>query len=104
MLELLEVPDADTGTLAFKPRYADIIIEARDRMIRTEDWKLVYLPLETGALWQLYDLRVDPACQNDVAAQHPEVLAELKAALTAWIEQDRERHMVDDHVVRVATV
>jgi len=103
VLELLEVPDPRTGTLAFKPKYADTIIEARDRMIRTEDWKLVYLPLEQGALWQLFDLRADPACQNDVADAHPEVLAALKAALTTWIAQDRERHMVGDHVVRIQT-
>jgi arylsulfatase A-like enzyme len=103
VLELLEVPDARTGTLAFKARYADIIIEARDRMIRTEDWKLVYLPLERGALWQLFDLRADPACQHDVASRHPRVLAELKAALVAWIEQDRARRFEAEHVVRVAS-
>jgi arylsulfatase A-like enzyme len=101
VLELLEVPDARTGTLAFKDQYADVIIEARDRMIRTEEWKLVYLPLKQGALWQLYDVRSDPACQRDVADQHPEVLAQLKRALQAWIEEDRERRLVDDHVVRI---
>jgi arylsulfatase A-like enzyme len=100
LLEILEVPNPVTGTLAFKPAFEDVIIEARDRMIRTEEWKLVYLPLNSGAIWQLYDVRQDPACLVDVAAEQPEVLARLKAALVAWIEQDRERVFVNEHVVR----
>lgn len=99
VLEILEVPDAITGTLAFKPEYADVIIEARDRMIRTEDWKLVYLPLKVGAIWQLFDMRRDPGCQTDVAALHPGVFAELKATLIAWIAQDQTREFVADHFV-----
>jgi len=37
-----------------------------------------------GALYQLYDIQTDPAETNDVSAEHPELFAEMKAALEAW--------------------
>ena len=40
-------------------------------------------PLERPA-WELYDLAADPDEQVNVAEQHPEVLADLKARLLAW--------------------
>lgn len=35
---------------------------------------------------ELYDLAVDPGEGNDVAAQHPDVVAELRAAYDAWFD------------------
>lgn len=77
LLELIEVPDRASGTLAIKPEYCDAIHAAKDRMIRRGKWKLVYQPLQSGYALRLFDLESDPACQHDLSAQHPEVLADM---------------------------
>lgn len=43
----------------------------------TERWRLI-----NGV--ELYDIDADPGQQNDLAAQHPKVVAELRAAYEAW--------------------
>ncbi|HRQ46755.1 MAG TPA: sulfatase [Rhodocyclaceae bacterium] len=85
LFDLLEVPDKASGTLAIKPIYRKLINDARDRMIRLGNWKLTYQPLDSGARYQLFDIHTDPGCRNDVAAMHPEVVAELAATMEPWI-------------------
>jgi hypothetical protein len=43
--------------------------------------------LVDGGLYLLFDLDEDPGERRDLAAQHPELVAKLKALLTDW-EQD----------------
>ncbi len=83
--ELLEVPDKNSGTLALKPEFKQIIINAKDRMIRTDLWKLVYQPLTHGATFQLFDLTRDPKCHHNVVALHPEIFECLKSPLLHWV-------------------
>jgi arylsulfatase A-like enzyme len=85
LLELMEVPDRASGTLAIKPEYNNAILAAKDRMIRHGRWKLVYQPLETGHVLLLFDLETDPACQHDLSEQHQEVKAELWGRLQAFV-------------------
>jgi arylsulfatase A-like enzyme len=85
LLELLEVPDRRTGTLAIKHEQRSAVIAAKDRMVRLGRWKLVYQPTTHGALFTLYDLVSDPECRRDVAAEHPAVVHALRERLTAWI-------------------
>lgn len=85
LLELMEVPDRASGTLAIKPEYCKAILAAKDRMIRHGRWKLVYQPLETGHVLLLFDLETDPACQHDLSEQHPDVKAELWGRLRAFV-------------------
>ena len=89
LLELMEVPNRETGTLAIKPQYQNIILGAKDRMIRYGRWKLVYQPLESGNLLRLFDLEVDLACQHDVSDRHPDVRAELWELLKGFLCADR---------------
>ena len=90
LLELLEVPDKASGTLAIKPQYHDIVFEAKDRMIRVGRWKLVYQPIEGGALYKLFDLEKDPACQYNRIMDEPELVVVLKQKLLAWVAEDAE--------------
>ncbi len=49
-----------------------------------EQWKLVQAPNEDGELQNyLFAIREDPYERNDLAAEHPDVLAELVAELEA---------------------
>lgn len=88
LLEMLEVPDKIAGTLAFKPEYQRDIIAAKDRMLRSGRWKLVYQPLVKNCLISLFDMEADPACRHDVSAEHPEIQADLWAKLQKIIEMD----------------
>jgi len=48
--------------------------------ILTQRWRLVF-----GK--ELYDIKADPAQQNDVAAEHPEVVAKLRAEHEKWWDE-----------------
>ena len=85
LLELMEVPDRSSGTLAIKPEYCEAILAAKDRMIRRGRWKLVYQPLKDGALLRLFDVEADPECKTDVLAQHPDVAQTLHLSLVEWM-------------------
>ncbi|GAA1764373.1 arylsulfatase [Nocardioides hankookensis] len=52
--------------------------------VRRGGWKLVR---EHGDPWELYDVGTDRSETDDLAAQHPELVAELEAAYDAWAER-----------------
>jgi arylsulfatase A-like enzyme len=87
----MEVPDRVSGTMAIKTQYHDIILRAKDRMIRHGRWKLVYQPLESDYLLRLFDLNTDPACQHDVSELHPSVKAELWECLQVFLRAEEKK-------------
>jgi arylsulfatase A-like enzyme/glycosyltransferase involved in cell wall biosynthesis len=89
LLELMEVPNHESGTLAIKSQYHEAILCAKDRMIRHGRWKLVYQPLESGYLLRLFDLDNDPACQHDLSDTQPIIKTELWERLEKFIRADR---------------
>jgi arylsulfatase len=58
------------------------------RYVRRDHWKLLYVepPYGTGG-WALYDLARDPGENDDVAAAHSDVVAELRAEWKAYVER-----------------
>jgi len=87
---LLAITDAArAGTFEQRPACASIADEAF--AARDGDWRLLWWPERgapgTGGEVQLYDLVRDPLEIADCAAQHPERVAELRAALVAWRER-----------------
>ncbi len=85
LLDLLDVPDKRTGTLAIKPEYEQAIITAKDRMVRVGSWKLIYQPTSDGPLYALFNLAADPECRHNLAEAHPDVIRDLQSRLAAWI-------------------
>lgn len=65
--------------LFFQWHRGDEPVAFRNCAVLTERWKMV-----DGK--ELYDLIVDPAEQNDVAAQHPDVAERLRADYEAWLK------------------
>jgi arylsulfatase A-like enzyme len=86
--ELLEVPDKRSGIISLKPQYADIVIAAKDRMVRRGKWKLSYQPLLDGAIYRLFDIETDPDCQRNLIDQYPDIAAELRSLLDRWMDDD----------------
>ena len=54
--------------------------------MRDGDWKL-HLGRRRGEGVELYDLSVDPSESNNVAEQHPEVVARLQKKLRTWVDE-----------------
>lgn len=94
LLELLEVPNRESGTLAIKPAYNERILAAKDRMIRSGRWKLVCQPLTTGHAVRLYDLVEDPACCHDVAGIHTDIVRKLLVSLNR-IDPDHNAALIE---------
>lgn len=102
LLELLDIPNPSTGTLAFKREFYDQIIRAKDRMVRDERWKLVFQPLESGMKLSLYDVVADPGCTLNLAVQRPDVVRRLWRELRAWMAADPiVRPLIDNEGDRV---
>lgn len=64
-----------------------------NKAVRRGRWKLVaeypgswrtLRPYPTGGEWELYDMEADRTETNNLAAQHPELVAELGAMWDAW--------------------
>jgi arylsulfatase A-like enzyme len=85
---MLFVPDKTHGTLAIQEKYKDIVIKARDRMIRKGRWKLVRYPMKNEEIIKLFDLEKDPQCRMDVSRLHPEVVKGLRSELQSWLDAD----------------
>jgi len=86
--ELLEVPDKRVGMISLKEKYREIVVAAKDRMVRVGKWKLTYQPLINGATYRLFDIEHDPGCQHDVLSKHPDIAERLKSMLDRWIADD----------------
>ena len=95
LLELLEVPDRESGTLAIKPQYQALILSAKDRMIRRGRWKLVWQPLTDGYRTLLFDVEADPGCTRDCSARHPEITERLCRALREWMAPSNTHSSAD---------
>ncbi|MGR8930751.1 MAG: sulfatase family protein, partial [Gammaproteobacteria bacterium] len=89
IIELLSIPDIKTGTLVIDEKYYPTVLEAKNRSIQNDRWKLIYIPTYHGPIYQLYDLKTDP--YRNVAESYPEIVAELKPKLDDWIFNQPKR-------------
>jgi arylsulfatase A-like enzyme len=74
-----------------KPEYEDRLVEAKQRCLKTRFWKLVCTPTAGGERhFGLFHMPDDPHGEKDLAANRPEVLAPMRAALEKWMDQKIE--------------
>ena len=74
-----------------KPEYRERIVQAKQRCLRTKDWKLVCTPTKQGSRhFGLFHMAADPHGESDLASSRPEVLAPMKAALERWMDEKIE--------------
>jgi arylsulfatase A-like enzyme len=98
--ELLEADARDDFQLVLKPRYEDIVVEAKHRMLRRGPWKLLYIPTADGARYELYDMIADPTQARDRFADTADAPS-LVRALRKSLARDPERELdARDHLVR----
>jgi arylsulfatase A-like enzyme len=71
-----------------KEEFQSRLVDAKQRALRTRNWKLVCTPVADGTRhFALFNLRRDPHGEEDIAGQHPEVLAPMQRALEQWIDE-----------------
>ena len=74
-----------------KPEYQDRLVQAKQRCLRTRNWKIVCTPTSAGTHhFGLFNIATDPHGEIDVAATRPEVLAPLRTAIERWIHEQTE--------------
>ena len=100
ILKVIEIKNKETGTLSVKSEYEDLVVKAKDRMVRNDRWKLVYMPMIDGAHFYLFDMVNDKECKNDVSKKYPDIFNKLKVAMIAWLESEPDWVYQDGYVVR----
>jgi arylsulfatase A-like enzyme len=78
-------------------RFLPIIRAAKHRAAIRPPWKVVYRPGPKGAEWSLFDIERDPFEVTDLKGEHPEIFAELKAALVHSVLRFSHMLQVGDH-------
>jgi len=64
------------------------------RMVRTERWKLIWIPNPKGDLFELYDLVSDPWESSNLYQELPGEAAKLWPLLKDWLARDPDRNAV----------
>lgn len=79
-----------------RPEYEQALVDAKERMLRTENWKIILTPTASGGRhYRLYHIAQDKHCEHNVAADHPEVLAAMQKALDRWVDQRTESSIAE---------
>ncbi len=74
-----------------KPEYEQRLVDAKERVLRTEHWKLILTPCADGERhFRLFDLRNDPHCEHNIVTEKPEVFLAMKKALEKWVDEKTE--------------
>jgi arylsulfatase A-like enzyme len=88
-MDELTLIDSDFNfQFVLKSEYRNQVLEAKQRCLRTREWKLVCTPTADGSRhFGLFHLPTDPNCLKDVASEHPDVMRSMRRALEKWIDE-----------------
>lgn len=71
-----------------RDEYRQPLVDAKQRCLRTGDWKLVCTPAADGSRhFALFHTVSDPDCRRDLAKDRPEVLSPMREALERWMDE-----------------
>ena len=86
---------ADCRSQTLKDKYQPLVIETKERVLRTERWKIVFTPGEDYSIIRLYDLQNDPHCERDVRSLYPLIFDAMESRLMKWMRQKEESRIHD---------
>jgi arylsulfatase A-like enzyme len=90
------IDDSFNYQFVLKEEYEEPLVNAKQRCLMSEKWKLVCTPTaEGGRHFALFSRHPDPYSETDVADAHPAVLAPMKAALERWMDERVETPLED---------
>lgn len=87
--------DTFNSNFVLKDKYQPLVIETKERVLRTERWKLVFTPGENYNIKRLYDLENDPHCEHNVRDANLEVFKAMDSKLEAWMRRREESRIPD---------
>lgn len=88
---------AENGELLFQQNNRSFFrgIKGKWRMIRTNEWKLIYIPHPENDIFELYNLKKDPKETINLIGKEPEIAKELKEELFKWMNSSKEDKDID---------
>ncbi|WP_200268876.1 sulfatase family protein [Luteolibacter pohnpeiensis] len=91
MDELTKIDPDYNYQFVLKDQYLDRLIQAKQRCLRTQHWKIVCTPTSSGKRhFSLFNLTDDPFGEHELTEQRPEVLAPMQRALERWMDEKKE--------------
>ena len=91
MDEMTMIDEDYNYQFVLRPEYRERLVEAKQRCLRTRDWKIVCTPTAAGSRhFGLFHMVSDPHAETDLAPSRPEVLAPMRTALEKWIDEGIE--------------
>lgn len=91
MDQMTYIDDQHDYHFVLRPEFEKPLIDAKERMLRTERWKLILTPTANGKRhYRLYHIAQDKHCEHDVASKHPEVCRTMQQALDRWVDEGIE--------------
>lgn len=96
MDEMVMIDEEYNYQFVLKAEYREPLVGAKQRCLRTRDWKLVCTPSADG--WRhfgLFHLVTDPYGETNLVESRPEVFAPMRKALEAWMDQHIETPIRD---------
>ena len=88
---------AESGESYFKQNKRRYIkgIKGLWRMIRTNEWKLIYIPHPKNDIYELYNIKEDSGENTNLIDRKPDIAEKLKKELFKWINKPEAEQEVD---------
>lgn len=83
---------AENGDLTFKENNRSFYpgIEGKWRMIRSSEWKLIFIPHPKNDIYELYNLKEDPNEKTNLIHKEKVIAENLKKELFDWMKDEKE--------------
>ncbi|MCB9228290.1 MAG: sulfatase-like hydrolase/transferase [Deltaproteobacteria bacterium] len=94
---LLNFDPGHSGDIVLNPKYESLVISAKHRSLIRGDYKLIYQPTHSGALFRLYHRRKDPENLTDLSRQESEQLEQLRELLEQHLQENERHHQFIQH-------
>ena len=90
------IDDSFNYQFVLKDEFEEPLVNAKQRCLMTEKWKLICTPTACGGRhFALFSRHPDAYSETDVAQSNPEILAPMKAALEKWMDEKRETPLAE---------
>lgn len=70
-------------------------IKGKWRMVRTNEWKLIYIPHPEKDIYELYNLKNDPGETKNLIGKEKEISKSLREELFKWMKESKEEEDID---------
>ncbi len=85
-----EIAEDFDNQFVLKDKYQKIILDTKERCLRTERWKLVSTPGKKKEIIRLFDTWNDPHCERPVNNLYPEIVFNMRSRLSDWAINKKE--------------